>query len=801
MNAATRQSVNPPDLLDIDAGTGDVQFPGSLDFFRSHEDGNYNPGGVWPGDANTNNLTLVNQTWNHSRVVVANEAYQSPGDLMRVPHYMYLHDAVNTAIAGDAFLRDMTSLNIHLQADSIIGESVVQDTALRGATIGQDDMDLAGSGNLLREAVSSMAQESVVLTVGQAEFRPIRPDLAPSSPLIPDVWDWIPNPGSSDADDLWAPATWAPVFLFQMIDGGTDYDDPTLYARSADQWPYYPTYNTGVNINGAYPAGMPRHYLFNANYMFGNAGAYYNLAIDEVADRWPLEKRVAMYVSQNRPPAPGEAPLQAPEALWIWDGEDGLENGEYMLYVGTFVPEMTNRIEEAASASAQGVDYIDPLATDLAPKTVPGLLALNSGDTTSYQLSDGTAVPMDRVTASLLRRDPTSTNPFYAGGQRFRPRYAIDVITDPSEAQGEAPVITSPPTTSEKPPGLIHPDNWTPAALYEANDDGYIFYGNNASGGWRPQVVRVTDNFLALRVRNVGTEAQLGVITHIVLAPRKRTAGRLNVNTAENRIVPKAGNTVQEFLNPLMGLPGVVDVANSVVPSLDGAAPVALPLDPLDDVTLMDSVPPTIPADGSWTDPVTLYNAWAPAIPPERNLRTADVLNPDYDLLVQSLAGTESDRHRIATYRMNAMMVTGRTEHADGRYYNSIGDLVLDSSAFDFDYVTSRADRPDFSDPTGTAQTPPGLENAAIYPLSNESVPPKRFDEVYSRFRRMGNLITTRSDVFRILMTVETGYGTDTNNDGVVNYRDHNEFTTTARSEATAIYERRTPSDESDGGE
>jgi hypothetical protein len=41
----------------------------------------------------------------------------------------------------------------------------------------------------------------------------------------------------------------------------------------------------------------------------------------------------------------------------------------------------------------------------------------------------------------------------------------------------------------------------------------------------------------------------------------------------------------------------------------------------------------------------------------------------------------------------------------------------------------------------------------------------------------------------------------DANNDGFFNYRDPREFVTTAATKATAVYERRAPSDTSDGAE
>jgi hypothetical protein len=795
MNAAARRSEDPPDLelIAVAAAVSDptTQFPGTLDYFRTHEDGAYLAGGT---------KTLQDKSWNHEKTLIANEAYQTPGDMMRVPHQMYLHDALNTSGAVSPFLRDATMLNVSVQTGPAFGEYAAQDIALRGATLGQDETDQNSSGNILRETINSMATEPKVLTVGQSEFHPIWPDLAPGDPQNATILDWVPNPNSGDPDDLWAPATWAPVFLFEL-------PQDNVGRSSLDYLPNYPSYDTGVNL----AEFVPRHYLFNTAYMTQNIGGYFQdvVTYPDLVDRWTLERRAAVYVSQNR-----DAALQPAEGLWIWDGGDGLENGEYILYIGTFVPEMTNRIEEAASASANGV-FNANLGIDLAAKTQPALLSIDplAANNTTYSLADGTAVPVSRVTASLLRRDPTNTNPFYSQGQDFEPVYGVDVITDPSEARGRAPEVGAGAVsdTSVKPPGLIHPADWSPSVLYKANDDGYIFYGNNAVGGWRPQIVRVTDNFLALRVRNLGNESQLGALTHIVLAPRKRTAGRINANTAESRVVQRlqagTGNVMHEYVSTMMGLPGVVDVARTVEPSTASTVLPTGALDPFDDIALMDqddssgTFPSNDPGqpDDAWSRPNNLYNGVPLSTPPERNVHDFDVTT-DSDLLARTVAASDAEAHRTGSFRLNAMLMAGRREHADGRYFDSLGDLVLDSSAFDYNFAASRADIPDLSG-LGFPNLPAGVENAAIYPLSNEALPSKRFDEVFERFRRMGNSLTVRSDVYEIIMTVEAGYGVDRDGDGVLNYRDPNEFNTTAATKASAIYERRTPSDQSDGGE
>jgi hypothetical protein len=71
--------------------------------------------------------------------------------------------------------------------------------------------------------------------------------------------------------------------------------------------------------------------------------------------------------------------------------------------------------------------------------------------------------------------------------------------------------------------------------------------------------------------------------------------------------------------------------------------------------------------------------------------------------------------------------------------------------------------------------------------VSEES---RRFYEIQNRFGRMVNMITTRSDVFKIQVTVQTGTIDDTNGDGILNYRDDREFSVTSEKKASTVYER-----------
>jgi len=77
--------------------------------------------------------------------------------------------------------------------------------------------------------------------------------------------------------------------------------------------------------------------------------------------------------------------------------------------------------------------------------------------------------------------------------------------------------------------------------------------------------------------------------------------------------------------------------------------------------------------------------------------------------------------------------------------------------------------------------------------LSQAPEPEVRFAETHARFSAMQNLITTRSDVFQIIVTVQSGYTEDTDGDGIINYRitgDGAEFIVQSEQKASMVYER-----------
>jgi hypothetical protein len=131
---------------------------------------------------------------------------------------------------------------------------------------------------------------------------------------------------------------------------------------------------------------------------------------------------------------------------------------------------------------------------------------------------------------------------------------------------------------------------------------------------------------------------------------------------------------------------------------------------------------------------------------------------------------------------------SNRTEHADGRYYELPADLVVPQPINSINRLVTSAV---LSELLFRETNPP--YSAIHEPLgaaANLVIEDWRFDENFNRFRRLANTITTRSDVFEVLVTVQSGFGVDANGDGRINWRDDNEFRATATKSARTVYER-----------
>jgi hypothetical protein len=774
---------------------------------------------------------VENRAYSLRRAEVRNRPFDSVADLMKLPmlgfnvplntgtydnggNYVWrnANAAINTRwLPGNAPSAARSSLPFWVWR---------QDTTL-AQTVLATSTDTDGKGAGLAALTELADINPITLSVGQARFRPIWPNpgdiTLPSGMTAADLLNWNLTGTSPNLAARRAPHCWSPVMLFAdsttsmpyppllpvgNVSGGSavSWDPPAAWYR----WPS--TFEAGFLVQSEFlfdPNGTRTYPIFG-NITPAALPGYVNT-------RWPIYRlyppnapataptenaeypRAVMYVSQQNVDVGEE---NRAEGIFSWDANDGLENGTYIAYVATFVPRMGQSLLEADTRVAQS------MVTGGTRSPVP----MFDSTIMPRQDSDPTAA-IDPIAAKICSLDPTL--PHGGNADRFEPVLALEFVTDPAVADRVAPprtVYTPVPTRPLA--ALPHPKDWFPvnttatgdvvqtAAAYKADGDGMILYSGSGQVTWRARLVRVTDRFLALRVRNLGQPHQVACITGVVLAPARHVAGKINVNTVENeRIVSAVNSTAKtysfSFFNTLLGLPGVVDALSTV---RNPVAPASTP-DKHDFVGLRPGPEaavgwPTATGVGiksgnggvqrePWVAPDIFMQAATGLglfMPPGG--RTDDAPN---NLLAP--LSTEPNVHGdwvggfegVAAMRLSSMIMAGRKEHFDARYYENPAGLIA-----------------------GAGKGGRLNAQAFPYPLSNESVPEWRFDEIDRRFGRMANLITTRSDVFEILVTVQAGNGADSNGDNRINYRDSSEFTVSAESQGRVIYERRARNDRSD---
>lgn len=741
MNTVARLMENPPDLVRLVAGKFGISVPESgLNARPESQFCASNDMGLAIANGYNEKVRAMNADWALGELSVRNQAFRSSGDLAHLPLLTQQHLLMPPAVnGGEPFLYDMTHVNYGFYPDFLhMDEEPVhyQDAALRGTMLAQSNDPVVP---WVTESVDAMAQNPIILTMGQADFTPIRPNPNTNTawmdtPLV------YPNGNFSqlvrwklEGGRINAPGAWMPVFLFGFA------GDALAMGKTIRQFPNYPPFPEGYNATPLV-GNFPLCYLYNAEYIFGKGGgAAFAGVLDrsEVALRWPLEKRVVMYVSEVRDTVNLE---HRPEALFAWDADDGLENGEYCLYVGTYIPGLADTLQ-------------NPDGTVIT-------------DTTTGEpfLAKGT---VDAFTPDLLGDLELNTDE-----PRFAPRLAIDVITDRTRAQGQAPK-----GSGSDVPGLVHPSDWNPDNVYIPGLDGLVLYGSEGADSWKPRIVRVTDNFLAVRVRNVGFPGQVAALTHVVLSPRKRHPGKLNINTVQDRVVRAGSNPIKdELFNPLMGLPGVVDALTTVTRHAEENnilvwKPIGGKYAPDEDID-----PPTVnlPPGSTLTSPKwTEPDVFAELFGKDSMVPAINETTDNYASASDFLADA-SGQEELAAQRLSALIMSLRTKHHDARYYETPVRLIQDTT---FE---------------------PGVPNIPVFkPLSNDVSDQRRYDEAIERFSRMANMITVRSDVFQVVATVQAGYGMDYNGDGFFDYRGQ-EFVTTAETKSRMVYERRTPALASD---
>ncbi|HIJ64954.1 MAG TPA: hypothetical protein HPP77_03305, partial [Candidatus Hydrogenedentes bacterium] len=528
----------------------------------------------------------------------------------------------------------------------------------------------------LRAVVSAGATGPLVLTAAQADMYPLDPPVEtpvggpPPLGILDDPtliqWDLATNT---------PPTAWAPVFLYSLDPGGNEVPGVTqtldgLWLAVDDD-----LYRDFVHIPDGVPAPPPddEDYPVQLNFLLNGPVLPAELTETDLWNRWRLDRRTVNYVCAGI----------GSEALFVWDGDEGVENGEYAVFL--VLAEDYDMLAEAHELSGD---------------------TLLSAFGEAFLAAAGATGPQDMIADIEMFTDRDADTVCW-----------YDAPADGGNGNGFPDADEFENAGPDGIPGNGDDERFDSLGILpnmRPRDDGLLYYG----------IIRVENNFLALRIVNRTPDGRLLRFARVILAPRSVTPGRINVNTAETQIIEVAGD--DELSNPLLGIPGFFAYVDPDTGHMSYEYRVTD--DDQGNVWLADAPGPYAGAD----PPLAPVNA-------------------------QKLA--EAGHNRV--WRVLGL----RPHHYDGRYYLFTADLTDDAVGADLGIGT-------------------------VYPLSPLADEIARFDEKAWRFSRISNLITTRSDVFEILVTGQTGYGVDENGDGIINYRDDNEFVVTAEKKTRTIYER-----------
>lgn len=632
-----------------------------------------------------NGVTLDRQLI-YPQVAHRNRPLVSPGDLMTMPHYDRIEQirAVNLA----EFAVDFSAPNqrIIYDGNTTVGP-MYTDTTVRQIMLGHTFADLNWNelydfGTFfnvdyrIRDNDEVLIDNGGVLARGSLVNAPT--DIDGSNDLSNDLTQLIANTAASDSQSL----SVATANVVPLSNGGFDVSTDYSDATSPLDWSPVLLFELNGDPGTFDVPGTGGSEVWDALYLFDSTLASPIPGTVNV-DRWTLARRAVSYASRNDNGG-------RKDALFIWDGNDGIENGEYDVYIGVnedLRPIMQSHLDNSA-LSGFGQDFVDTaLRTDSSQMTMNiNVFTDRDGDSRVWSTSNAT---------------PTSSG----------------VLNSAASASGI---------------------NEAFGAIINATPDrnGFINYGS----------VTVENNYLAVLLENTADPSVLNRITRVVLAPRAKTPGRININSIETQFIADEGR----YFNPLIGMPGIQFGYDEFERTFGQA----------------------------------LINS--PAV----------TLNPVFSLVAQFFdpsANRASIDQRDDYIHWRARKIIERRDsmqniHPDGRYYESITDLIQPVLTLD-DNSVQRLEYPTIlSELTRDSSISPA--NHPTDPDLNGNEESPRFQEIQNRFSRMANMITTRSDVFKIYVTVQTGYVDDLNGDGILNYRDDTEFTVTSEQKATTIYER-----------
>lgn len=662
---------------------------------------------------------------------IRNKSLVSPGDLVTMPMMMLNRTVFDTATLVD------TGPAFDGVAGVLLGETSPSSRYLPFENPDPSGV-LAGNPNIggrrandLSAASDTGATNSVSLSVGLADVYTIYPDANPTA------LHW------TDAGAT-RPRAWSPVFLFPITSSNVTLKDDALgipndvtetastggldlITRQFNTAPGHivpqirtitPAYFLGEmpDITGQFDG--PTNLASSGFYEVGDIRD--PLRGDHYALRWPLHDRAVMYVTANvqdfvgsdysREPVAGanndifDIPNRRPaESLFMWDGSDGVENGRYDMYVITTEP--LDGFLNSPLLTAMGEDIIN--STDNESRLAYGIDVEAFTDRNGDRRVWGWNTTGSPVLNDYPQPQTVAQNENLNRGQ-FEPGV-------PSESMGQLQGLI---------PGV----------------DGVVYYGP----------VDVENNTLAVFLRNWAEGGKLNRVSRVVLTPRRKERGRININTASTDL---GDIDASNSFNPLRGVPGA----------------------------LANVGPAAIPGTVVFVDP-SLSSAVLP-------LTSSDTL-PGGSFATRASAVAD----RIILGRNNS-------EWVDGRYYLHPSNLIA------YGHESNGGYNSDWN--TGILATDallagiPGL-NTVSSPYFNSITEALgrefggfvvdnnmgTFTESVIRYGRMANLITTRSDTFEIIITAQSGYisSVDSNNDGRIDYK--SDFVSTGEKKIRVVYER-----------
>jgi hypothetical protein len=292
--------------------------------------------------------------------------------------------------------------------------------------------------------------------------------------------------------------------------------------------------------------------------------------------------------------------------------------------------------------------------------------------------------------------------------------------------------------------------------------DGTVHYG----------VVKIENNFLGVFVRNWASPGadNVNAVSRVILMSRDRTPGRININTAITQPIINPATGDPDIFNPMTGLVGFKSV---YTPDTTAGS----------DLGLFSPMPW---ADNDDVGTAPPYNASAYGAVLARATQLVGPTSPQFlnplflprgerfmDFNSDGLPDSPSDLDNDTNHQPDFSV------RYDGRYLLSPAELLVagDEGAF--------GPQPMLMMPSIISQY---ATDDGVSPNAFQKV--QQFDELKERYARMGNSVTTMSDTFEIYITAQSGYAFDNDRDGVVNWRDDNEFVITGEKKLRTVYER-----------